>query len=223
MEGREAPLFRYGNILHHTYFLQYKAPRRFGRLNYCTFPVQLSRTTRYIFSKVFARASCFTFKSQSSRVSPHRVVTCMKTWSAMYGLVWASFFQIFLIVFLLAAIVPSSTGVMYDATIGVHLVIGIVVIFLAVHAFMLVKKTSCPDRIKRITKTTAILGGVQGALGVILFTLIRFNFSPTFQHVVLLLHVVTALAIIAQASSSATAFDMWEEKEFVTSDALRPS
>ncbi len=141
----------------------------------------------------------------------------------MYGLVWASFFQIFLIVFLLAAIVPSSIGVMYDATIGVHLVIGIVVIFLAVHAFMLVKKTGCPDRIKRITKTTAILGGVQGALGVILFALIRFNVSPTFQDVVLLLHVVTALAIIAQASSSATAFDMWEEKEFVTSDALKPS
>ena len=28
------------------------------------------------------------------------------------------------------------------------------------------------------------------------------------------LHLVVALAIIAQASSAATAYDMWEEKEF---------
>jgi hypothetical protein len=29
------------------------------------------------------------------------------------------------------------------------------------------------------------------------------------------LHVAVALAIITQAASSATAFDMWEEKEFI--------
>jgi hypothetical protein len=29
-----------------------------------------------------------------------------------------------------------------------------------------------------------------------------------------LLHLVVALAMIAQASSTATAYDMWEEKEF---------
>jgi len=36
------------------------------------------------------------------------------------------------------------------------------------------------------------------------------------------LHVGNALAIITQASSSATAYDMWEEKEFVV-PSLSPS
>jgi len=133
----------------------------------------------------------------------------MKTFVPMYALIWASFFQIFLIVFLL-----SVGGLSYSLTIGLHVVIGIVVIGLAAVAFRLVMKTSCPDRIKRISKTTAILGGVQGLLGLILYALIEMNASVTLQNIVLLLHVVNALAIIAQASSAATAFDMWEEKEF---------
>jgi hypothetical protein len=134
----------------------------------------------------------------------------MKTFVPMYALIWASFFQIFLIVFLLS--VPSNLP--YNLIIALHIVIGIVVIGLASTAFRLVRKTACPDRIKRISKTTAILGGVQGVLGVILYALIYYNASITLQDIVLLLHVVIALAIIAQASSAATAFDMWEDKEF---------
>jgi hypothetical protein len=136
----------------------------------------------------------------------------MKTWAVMYALIWASFFQIFLIVFLLS-VLPSA-GFLYEATIAVHVAVGIAVIFLAVTSFRLVNATTCPDRIKRISKTTAILGGVQGLLGVILLALMHFNISTTIQNLVLLLHVVNALAIIAQASSAATAFDMWEEREF---------
>jgi hypothetical protein len=137
----------------------------------------------------------------------------MKTWSVLYALVWASFFQIFLIVFLLS-VVPNS-GFWYYFAIDVHAGVGIAVIFLALESFRLVRETSCPHRIKRISKTTAILAGVQGLLGVPLFLLLRFNISATIQNFILLIHVVNALAIIAQASSSATAFDMWEEKEFL--------
>ena len=123
----------------------------------------------------------------------------------------------------LLAIVPSS-GVWYDATIGIHVVIGIIVIALAMFAFRLVKQTTCPDRIKRISKTTATLAGVQAILGVILEAMIMFNVSTIAQDIVLLFHVGLALTIIAQASSSATAFDMWEEKEFATpSVAAAPS
>jgi hypothetical protein len=117
--------------------------------------------------------------------------------------------------------VLQSVGFYYDLTIGLHIVIGIAVIFFAVASFRMVRKTECPDRIKRITKTTAVLGGVQGALGIILFTLMRFNSNTTAINFVLLLHVVTALAIISQASSSATAFDMWEEKEFEIPAAMQ--
>ncbi len=136
----------------------------------------------------------------------------MKVWTIMYGLVWASFLQIFLVVFLLSVV--QSSGFWFDLTIYLHVGIGIGVIFLATMSFRMVKDTRCPDRIKRISKTTAILGGVQGLLGVILFALTQFNVSTAIQNFVLLLHVVNALAIISQASSSATAFDMWEEKEF---------
>lgn len=138
----------------------------------------------------------------------------MKTWSVMYGLIWAAFAQIFLIIFLLSVV--GSSGTLYDATIGVHIIVGIIVIGLAGYSFNLVKRTGCPDRIKRISKTTAILAGFQAVLGLILYGLIRLNVSMTIQDVVLLLHIVTALAIISQASSSATAYDMWEEREFIT-------
>jgi heme A synthase len=132
----------------------------------------------------------------------------------MYALVWASFFQIFLIVLLLS-ILPG-TGLVYNITIGVHILLGLAVISLAFLSSRTVAATRCPNRIKRISRATAILAGVQGLLGVILFLLIRFNQSITLQNVVLLMHIVIALAIIAQASSAATAFDMWEEREFET-------
>lgn len=137
----------------------------------------------------------------------------VKTWSVMYGLVWASFFQIFFIVFLLSV---AASGFWYNVTIGFHVVLGILVIALGNFSFRLVRKTTCPERIKRISKTTAILSIVQGILGLVLYALITFNASSAALDFVLLLHVVNAMAIIAQASSSATAFDMWEEKEFLT-------
>ena len=135
-----------------------------------------------------------------------------KTWSVMYGLIWATFFQIFLIVFLLSVAV---SGFWYDATIGFHVLLGILVIALGNFSFRLVRRTTCPERIRRIAKTTAILSIVQGILGLVLYALITYNASSALLDFVLLLHIVTALAIIAQASSSATAFDMWEEKEFL--------
>lgn len=134
----------------------------------------------------------------------------MKTWSAMYLLIWVAFLQILIILF---PVLSSSDT--YD----LHGVVGIAVVALAMYAYSMVKKTSCPDRIKRISKTTAILGVVQGVLGVILFAGIMMKFNSTFQTVILFLHVVNALAIITQAASSATAYDMWEEKEFLQGQA----
>ncbi|MHB1907675.1 MAG: hypothetical protein ACYCQJ_02245 [Nitrososphaerales archaeon] len=137
----------------------------------------------------------------------------VKTWSVIYALVWATFAQIFLIVFLLSV---ATSGFWFTATIGLHIVVALLVIALAGFSFRLVSKSGCPNRIKRISKATMILAGVQGVLGVVLYALIRIDASIYAQDFVLLLHIVTALAIFAQASSSATAYDMWEEKEFVT-------
>jgi hypothetical protein len=131
----------------------------------------------------------------------------LKTWVVLYGLIWAAFFQIIIILFPVFGM---------NVSIALHVAVGAMVIFFAVYSFVLVNKTECPDRIKRISKTTAILAGVQGVLGVILLVMILYNISGTIQDIVLFLHVVNALAIITQAASSATSYDMWEEREFLT-------
>jgi len=130
----------------------------------------------------------------------------MKTWSLLYILVWVAFAQILIgVITLLQPLI----------TYGVHPVIGVVVLVLAYLAYSHVKPTACPDRIKRITKTTFILSVFQGILGAILYTLPYVGLANGLVFgLVDLLHVVNALAIITQASSSATAFDMWEEHEY---------
>ena len=130
----------------------------------------------------------------------------MKTWTVMYALVWVAFLQILIILF---PVLGKNT------TYYLHGVVGLIVVGIAMYAYALVKRTSCPNRIKRISKTTAILGVVQGILGVALFAGLTMNLGSTFQNIILFLHVVNALAIITQAASSATAFDMWEDKEFL--------
>jgi hypothetical protein len=130
----------------------------------------------------------------------------MKTWSSMYLLIWVAFVQILIILF---PILPGSE------TYFLHAAVGVIVLGVATYAYARVRRTLCPDRIKRISKTTAILTVVQGLLGVILFAGLTMHFGATFQTVILFLHVINALAIITQAASSATAYDMWEEKEFL--------
>lgn len=138
----------------------------------------------------------------------------MKTWSIMYMLIWIALIQILIILF---PILPR-----FD-TYYVHGAFGLVVAGVAMYAYRSVRRTSCPDRIKRISKTTAILALVQGLLGVLLFVVITLHLGSTFQTIVLLLHVINAVAIITQASSSATAYDMWEEKEFLNDPTMQTS
>jgi heme A synthase len=117
----------------------------------------------------------------------------------MYALIWVAFAQIILVFF------PPLMA--FSPTLEIHSLVGIVVVVLAWYVFVLVRKTKCPDRIKRITKTTAYLGVIQVVLGLLLALA---PLSP-YDEVILFLHAVNAVAIISQASSSATAFDMWEE------------
>lgn len=63
-------------------------------------------------------------------------------------------------------------------------------------------------------RTTAALASVQFFLGIYAFLIdvLRWDL-PGFDAVVLL-HLVVALAIFSQASSTATAYEMWEDREF---------
>ena len=129
----------------------------------------------------------------------------MKTWVAMYTLIWLAFLEIVFVLF---------SPLAYLFNVGIHAALGVGVLALAFYVRQKVRPSGCPARIKRITSTTLALAAVQGLLGVALAAGNAFSWGPTYAGVVSFLHVVNGIAIITQASSSATAYDMWEEKEF---------
>ena len=140
-------------------------------------------------------------------------MSAMKTWAAMYGLIWLSVIQI-----LVGLYSPFGEGLL---TYGIHIPLGIAVFGLAYFIRGRVKATACPDRIKRITKTTLNQSILQGVLGAILAAGFSMGWDSLILDVVILVHAANGLAIITQASSSATAYDMWEEKEFQLAPPLQ--
>ena len=128
----------------------------------------------------------------------------MALWSRLYGLIWLAFAQ-----FVLAALVDLVAFVIY-----LHFLVGIGVLVLASSNYATIKGTDSPNRIIRISKTTAILAVLQILLGIPNYAILMGWFEVPFGRVVNILHLIVALAIISQASSTATAYDMWEEKEF---------
>lgn len=128
----------------------------------------------------------------------------MSLWKTLYGMVWLTFLQIIVI------LVPRFTSYLVEA----HVILGILILALAHYDNAQIKKTEAPNRLKRIAKSTAILATIQPVLGIVLWINLRLGVSVPLIDVVSFLHLVTALAIITQASSVATAYDMWEEHEY---------
>ena len=96
-------------------------------------------------------------------------------------------------------------GILY-----LHFIVGLGVLLLAVMNYRALMRTSAPNRVKRISKVIPGMAAFDGLLGIPLYV-----FTDGTLHLVInVLHLVVALAIISQASSAATAYDMWEEKEF---------
>jgi len=129
----------------------------------------------------------------------------MRTWAAMYLVIWLAFFEILLVLF------PAFS---YAINITLHGILGIGILALAFYIQRAVRMTSCPARIKRIAVTTFAFAVFQGVLGLALAAGINQSWGSTYTDIMSFLHVGASIAIITQASSSATAFDMWEEKEF---------
>jgi hypothetical protein len=129
----------------------------------------------------------------------------MKTWALMYGMIWVAFFQIIIVLFPVAG---------QWATDIVHGGLGVILLFFAYTINKQVKVTSCPARVKRIVAATFRFSILQAVLGAVLFALLLANVGGIALEFVEFLHVAVAITIITQASSSATAYDMWEEKEF---------
>ena len=130
----------------------------------------------------------------------------MNTWKQLYAMIWLAFLEIVLI----AIDVPGfKTYLVYG-----HSLLGLVILILAYYNNAQIRKTEAPSRLKRIVKSTAGLATLQIIFGIISFLYVVHAIEIPFVGVVTILHLMTALAIITQASSVATAYDMWEEKEY---------
>lgn len=135
----------------------------------------------------------------------------MKLWMALYAMIWIAFLEFLLVM------TPTS-----DATVlvALHIVVGVVILGLAYHNFDQLRKTRVPGRVKRTAKATFSLAIVMAVLGLLIYADIGSDWvipvlNVSILGILLFLHVVNAIAIITQASATAIAFDMWEDKEFV--------
>ena len=119
-------------------------------------------------------------------------------------MIWLASLQILIIV------MPRFTLYLVD----VHALLGLIILGLAHYNNAKIKRTEAPNRLKRIAKSTAILATVQIILGLILYANLRMNVAIPLVEVIIFIHIVIALAIITQAASVATAYDMWEDHEY---------
>jgi hypothetical protein len=140
----------------------------------------------------------------------------MKLWSWLYTLVWLTAVQI-LLGFYTASSAPLPVVI-------AHVVVGVAVVGVAQYDARQIRKTAAPARLKRIARVSGVFAGIQFLLGVVLFLGLEEGVQVPGADVISFFHLLFALAIVAQAASVATAYDMWEEREFVegVEPATRP-
>ncbi|MEJ2246609.1 MAG: hypothetical protein P8Y80_11130 [Acidobacteriota bacterium] len=129
----------------------------------------------------------------------------MQLWKKLYSTIWLAFFA--------CVLVPRWMG--ESAGLPVHVLLGLLLLIVTVNNARQLAAMSVPSRLKRIGKVTmgfAIFQAISGlALGAVHHLALDMQYVVPVLHGI---HIVCALAILAQASSVATAYDMWEEKEF---------
>lgn len=129
----------------------------------------------------------------------------MKLWQRLYSTIWLAFFC--------CVLLPRWMG----ALIGfpVHSLLGLFLLIMTVTNARRLNEIKVPDRLKRISRATKGLAIFQLVTGLALGAI--HHLAPELPAVPAIfrwLHIICALAILAQASSVATAYDMWEENEF---------
>ena len=129
----------------------------------------------------------------------------MQLWKCLYNTIWLSFFA--------CVLIPRWMG--NHAGFPVHGLLGLLLLVMTVTNARKLAALPVPARLKRISKVTmgfAIFQLVTGlALGALLHLIPDLPYVAPILHGI---HIVIALAILAQTSSVATAYDMWEDKEF---------
>ena len=128
----------------------------------------------------------------------------MKLFQRLYNAVWLATFSCLL--------VPRWMG-KWGAP--VHVLLGVLMLVVALANARALAALAVPERLKRISKTTAGLAIFQLVVG-LAFGAVKHMWPdvPVLLSALNGTHVFVALAILAQTASVATGYDMWEEKEF---------
>jgi len=129
----------------------------------------------------------------------------MLLWKRLYNTVWLAFFC--------CVFLPRWMGPFPGFPI--HSLLGVVMLLAAQSNSRKLQTLEVPARLKRISKVIVAFSLFQLVLGAGLGVIAHF--APAMAMVSAILksmHVVIALAMLAQSASIATAYDMWEEKEF---------
>jgi hypothetical protein len=126
-------------------------------------------------------------------------------WKKLYNTVWLAFFS--------CVLIPRWMG--SHAGFPVHALLGLILLVMTQINARSLAALTVPARLKRISKVTAGFAVFQLVNGLAMGGV--SHLAPNLPFVLPVLrgiHLVCALAILAQTSSVATAYDMWEEKEF---------
>jgi hypothetical protein len=137
----------------------------------------------------------------------------VKLWAALYGIIW-----LFVLEFILALAPQLRPWTTYT-----HVAIGLLIVLATYSNYSALLGSPAPGRIKRIARATFLMSIGMVVLGLpLLFNLgagVSVVPGVTVWDGILFVHLLFALAIITQAASVATSYDMWEEKEFAKETA----
>jgi len=129
----------------------------------------------------------------------------MQLWKRLYNTIWLAFFS--------CVLIPRWMG--QSVGTSIHVLLGLAMFVMTQANARSLAALPVPARLKRISKVAAGFAIFQIFAGLAMGVVKHFAPNlPVVPAVLLGLHDVCALAILSQSSSLATAYDMWEEKEF---------
>ena len=135
----------------------------------------------------------------------------MPLWRQLYNTFWLAFFC--------CVLIPRWMGTYVG--LPIHALLGLIMLVATHSNARRLRALPVPDRLRRISRVTAGFAIFQLIAGLALGGVMHlFPYLSIISSVLRGVHVVAGLTILAQTSSVATAYDMFEEKEFVTIPAV---